>query len=175
MTRLDDLEALLGQPLRGSIAGNVDFVPEGAHGSAIVRIEARTIGVPDAMAERLTLAGRIDALPARPVAALQLAIDDITAREVTGNARVNLNGPLDALAINISSRLRQAQGYEATLSGAAKVNASAHTVRVEALAVQYRGQHARLLQPAVFTFSDGVAIDRLRIGLEQAVLDVAVA
>jgi translocation and assembly module TamB len=173
MTRLDDLEALLGQPLRGSIAGNVDFVPEGAHGSAIVRIEARTIGVPDAMAERLTLAGRIDALPARPVAALQLAIDDITVREVTGNARVNLNGPLDALAINISSRLRQAQGYEATLSGAAKVNGSAHTVRVEALAVQYRGQHARLLQPAVFTFSDGVAIDRLRIGLDQAVLDVA--
>ena len=53
------------------------------------------------------------------------------------------------------------------------MNVSAHTARVEALAVQYRGSTARLLQPAVFRFGDGVAVDRLRIGLEQAVLDVA--
>jgi translocation and assembly module TamB len=173
MTRLDDLEPLLGQPLRGSIAGNVEFVPERAHGSAIVGVEARTIGVPDAVVQRLTLAGRIEGLPARPAAALQLALDDIAAGGVTGNARVDLNGPPDALAVNIASRLRPAQGHEATLSGLAKVNTSAHTARVEALAVQYRGQQARLLQPAVFRFGDGAAVDRLRIGLEQAVLDVA--
>jgi translocation and assembly module TamB len=173
MTRLDDLEPLLGQPLRGSIAGNVELAPEGDHSSAIVRVEARTIGVPDAVVERLTLAGRINGLPGRPAVALQLALDDIAAQGVTGSARVDLNGPPAALAVNISSQLRQAQGYEATLSGVAKVNASAHTARVEALAVQYGGQHARLLQPAVFRFGDGFAVDRLRIGLEQAVLDVA--
>jgi translocation and assembly module TamB len=173
MTRLDDLEPLLGQPLRGSIAGNVEFVPEGEHSSAVVRVEARTIGVPDAVVERLALGGRIDGLPVRPAVALQLALDDIAAQGATGNARVDLKGPLDALAINISSRLRLAQGSEATLGGVAQVNTSAHTARVESLAVQYGGQHARLLQPAVFRFGDGFAVDRLRIGLEQAVLDVA--
>jgi translocation and assembly module TamB len=170
VARLEDFEALLGQPLRGSIVGNVDFEP---HGSALVRVEARTLGVPAAAAERVTLAGRINGLPSRPAAALQLALDGVTAAGVTGNARIDLNGPPDALAVNISSQLKEVQGYEATLSGAAKVNASAHTARVEALAVQYRGQKARLLQPAVFRFADGVAVDRLRIGLEQAVLDVA--
>ena len=173
MTRLDDLEPLLGQPLRGSIAGNVEFVPEVEHSSAVVQVEGRTIGVPDAVVERLALDGRIDGLPVRPAVALQLALDDIAAQGATGNARVDLKGPLDALAINLSSRLRLAQGSEATLRGAAKVNTSAHTARVESLAVQYGGQHARLLQPAVFRFGDGFAVDRLRIGLEQAVLDVA--
>ena len=173
MTRLDDLEPLLGQPLRGGIAGNVEFVPQGAHGTAIVGVEARSIGMPDAVVQRLTLTGRIEGLPGGPAAALQLALDDIAAPGVTGNARVDLNGPPDALVVKMSSQLKQAQGYEAKLSGLAKVNVSAHTARVEAFAVQYRGQQARLLQPAVFRFGDGVAVDRLRIGLEQAVLDVA--
>jgi len=141
MTRLADLESLLGQPLRGSLVGNVEFVPQGR--------------------------------PSRPAVAAQLVLDEIAAAGVTGNARVDLNGPLDALAVRISSRLKEARGNEATLSGAAKVNASAQTARVEALAVQYRGQQARLLQPAVFRFADGVAVDRLRIGVEQAVLELA--
>jgi len=173
MSRLDDLAPLLGQPLRGSIAGNVEFVPEGDHSSAIVRLEARTIGVADAVVERLTLGGRIDGLPVRPAVALQLALDDIAAQGATGTARVDLKGPLDALAINISSRLRLVQGDDATISGVAKLDTSAHTARVESFAVQYGGQHARLLQPAVFRFGDGFVVDRLRIGLEQAVLEVA--
>ena len=116
MTRLDDLEPLLGQPLRGGIAGNVEFVPQGAHGTAIVGVEARSIGVPDAVGAAPDADGRIEGLPGSPAAALQLALDDIAAQGVTGNARVDLNGPPDALVVNMSSRLKQAQGYEAKLS-----------------------------------------------------------
>jgi translocation and assembly module TamB len=84
-----------------------------------------------------------------------------------------LNGPQDALAVNITSRLQHGDGYEANLSGAAHINATAYTARVDALTLQYRGQNARLLQPAVFRFADGIAVDRLRVGVQQAVLDVA--
>ena len=105
MTRLDDLQALVDQPLRGSVVADVEFVPQGAKGSARVRVEAR----------------------------------DIAAQGFTGNARVDASGPLDALAVRISSGLKDADGYEASLSAAAQVDAVVHTARVEALALQYRG------------------------------------
>ena len=139
MTRLDDLQALVDQPLRGSVVADVEFVPQGASGSARAQVEAR----------------------------------DIAAQGFTGNARVDASGPLDALAVRISSGLKDADGYDASLSAAAQVNAVVHTARVEALALQYRGQSARLLQPAAFTFADGIAVDRLRVGVQQAVLEVA--
>ncbi len=139
ITRLDDLQALVGQPLQGSVVADVELVPQGANGSARVRVVA----------------------------------DGIAAQGFTGNARVDASGPQDALAVRISSRLKDADGYEASLSAAAQVNATVQTARVEALALQYRGQSARLLQPAVFTFADGIAVDRLRVGVQRAVLEVA--
>jgi len=172
MSRLDELQALVGQSLRGSVVANVELVPQGADGHALVRVEARGVGVADAAAERVTLSGRIGGLPSRPTVALQLVADGIASQGVNGNARVDLNGPQDALAVKISSRLQHGDGYEANLSGAMHINASAHTARVDALALQYRGQSARLLQPAVFTLADGIAVNRLRVAVQQAVLDV---
>ena len=173
MTRLEDLQVLIGQPLQGSVVANVEFVPHGANGDALVQVEARGVGMPDAAAQRVTLSGRIGALPSRPTAALQLVADGIAAQGFTGNARIDLNGPQDALTVNVSSRLQHGEGYEANLSGAAHINATAQTARVDALALHYRGQSARLLERAVFTFADGIAVDRLRVGVEQAVLDMA--
>ena len=173
MTRLEDLQALVGQPVQGSIAANVELVAHGEASDALVQLEARGVGVPDAAVERMTLSGRIGALPSRPTAALQLVASGIAAHGITGNARIGLNGPQEALTLNLSSRVKQADGTEANLSGAALVNAMARTARVQQFALEYRGETARLLQPALFTFADGVAVDRLRVGVQQAVLDVA--
>jgi translocation and assembly module TamB len=173
MTRLEDLQALVGQPLRGSIVANVELVPQGTNGDALVQVEARGIGVPNAAAERVTLSGRISALPSRPTAALQLIAEGIAAQGVSGDARIDLNGPQDALAVKASSRLRQGDRVPADVSAAAQLNATAKTARLDALRLQYGEQSARLLQPAVFKFADGIAVDRLRIGVEQAVLEVA--
>jgi translocation and assembly module TamB len=173
MTRLDDLAALVGSPLRGNFAASVEFVPQGENGKALVRVEARGIGVPDATAERVILSGEIGALPSRPTAALQLVADGIKVQDLTGHARVELNGPQDALAVKVSSRLKHSDGYDANLSATAQVNAAAHTVRLEASSLDYREQSARLLAPAVFSFADGIAVDRLRVGAQQAVLELA--
>jgi translocation and assembly module TamB len=138
VTRLDDLQALIGQPLQGSVVARLAFVPQ-----------------------------------ARPSVALQLVADGIVAQGFTGNARIDANGPQDAVTINVSSRLKDRDGSEARLAGAGEINAGAHTARVDALALHYRGQSARLLQRATFNFADGIAVDRLRVGVQEAVLEVA--
>lgn len=166
MTRLADLQALIGQPLEGSLVAKVELVPQGARGDALVQAEARGVGVPDARAERVTLSGRIGGLPSRPSAALQLVADGIAAQGFSGNARIEANGPQDALVLKASSRLKGGDGSPAQLSAAGRLNAIAHSARVEALALEFRGQRARLLQPAVFDFADGLAVERLRIGFE---------
>jgi len=173
MARLGDLQPLVGQALSGSLAANVEFVPQGGSGAALVRIEGRGVGLPDAAVEHMTLSGQVGALPSRPTAALALVAEGIAAKGVTGNARVEVNGPQDALAVKASSHLKDADGYEASLSGTANLDGVAQRARIESLAVNYRGQNARLLRPAVFRFADGIAVDRLRVGLQQAVLEVA--
>ena len=172
MARLDDLRPLVGQALSGSLAANVEFVPQES-GTALVRIEGRGVGLPDAAVERMTLSGQLGALASRPTAALAFVADGITAKGLTGNARVDVNGPQDALAVKVSSHLKDADGYAATLSGTANLDATAQRARIESLAVNYREQNARLLRPAVFKFADGIAVDRLRVGVQQAVLEVA--
>jgi len=173
MAQLDDLRPLVGQALSGSLAANMEFVPQGGSGAALVRIEGRGVGVPDATVERMTVSGQVSALPSRPTAALALVADGIAAKGLTGSARVDVNGPQDALAVKVSSHLKDADGYDASLSGTANLDGMAKRARVESLAVNYRGQNARLLQPAVFKLADGIAVDRLRVGVQQAVLEVA--
>ena len=173
MARLDDLQPLVGQPLQGSLAASVEFVPQGESGKALVRVEARGVGAPDASAERITLSGEIGALSSSPTTALQLVGDGIRVQDLTGVTRVELNGPPEALAVKVSARLKHPDGYDANLSATAHVDAVAHTARLDTTALDYRGQSARLLAPAIFSFADGIAVDRLRVGAQQAVLELA--
>ena len=53
------------------------------------------------------------------------------------------------------------------------LNAQSRVLSVSALQADWRQQTLRLLAPARIGFADGVAIDRLRLGLRQAVLEVS--
>jgi len=59
------------------------------------------------------------------------------------------------------------------VSAAATVNTVARTVNVASLQGDWHGLPVQLLAPVRVGFSDGVSIDRLRLGVRQAVLEVA--
>ena len=75
--------------------------------------------------------------------------------------------------VNLTAVSSDLQGAPARLSAAAKVDATGQTVNLTTLQADWRQQSLRLLAPVRIGFSDGVTIDKLRLGLRQAVLEVS--
>ncbi len=168
MTRLADLDALIGQPLSGSVTADLNLDA----GAARMEAEARDAGLPGSRVRRLALTARVTDPTTRPVVSAQVSAEGLDAGGTTGSAKVELSGPQEALAVRTTAALRVA-GTDAAVTGAAVVNVPGKQVALSALQVAAKGETLRLLAPAVVRFGDGVAVDRLRVGLRTAVLEVA--
>ena len=169
MARLDDLRPLVGQPISGSVTAEASLQGREAR----LELTADHAGIPSAAVARAVLSARVADPTIRPVVTATLNADGIEAAGIGGSAKLAVTGPQDALALRLSAALTNLAGADATLSTAATVNATAKQVQLAALSADWKGQTVRLLSPARVSFGDGVAVDRLRIGLQQAVLDLA--
>lgn len=173
VARLEDLQPWIGRALQGSVVANVDLVQSAGRAQAKVQLEARNAGVPGAQVERLNLSGRIDDPTTRPLVALQLAADGIASNGMTGAARLEANGTQDALKLKLNSDLHNLGGDDARVAATATLNATARQISFSALQAEYKGQTAQLLAPARISFRDGIIVERLRVGVQQAVLEIA--
>jgi translocation and assembly module TamB len=170
MTRLEDLAPLVGQKIGGSLTASVDANAERAK----LDLEARGAGLQGtANAGRAVLAMTVTQPATHPVVDATLAIDGFAASGIAGSAKMQVRGPQDALALRVDANLPVLDGAPASLSGAATVDASGQTAMLSALQAAWKGETLRLLGPARIGFAGGVSVDRLRMGLRQAVLDVS--
>ena len=64
-------------------------------------------------------------------------------------------------------------GADAKIDAATTVNAMAHEANIASLEASWKGQTARLLAPVKVGFGGGVTVDRLRLGLERATVELA--
>lgn len=169
MTRLDDLRPLIGQAISGAINASANLEA----GAARLQLDAQNAGIPTAHVGRALLNARIADPATHPVVAAKLQVDGIEAGGIGGAATLDVNGPEDALALRLAAGLRNLAGADADITTAAIVNATGKQVSVSALQAVWKGQTARLLAPVRIGFGDGVTVDRLRLGLQQATLEVA--
>ena len=173
VAQLEDLQPWIGQRVQGSVVADVDLVQSGEHAQAKVQLDARNVVVGGTHVDHLSVAGRVDDPTTRPKAALQLAADGIATNGMTGSARLQANGPPEAFVLKLSSDLHNVGQADAQITTTATLNAPARQVSFSALQAQYKGQTAQLLAPARVSFGDGLAVDRLRIGVQQAVLEAS--
>lgn len=169
MPRLDDLRPLIGQAVSGAVSAEAELDA----GSAKLDLDATGAGIPGSQVGRAKLAARVTDPLAHPVVDATLDVDGIQASGIGGSAKLAVRGPQEALALQLSAALRNLAGADATVTSTATLNATAKTVQLAALQAVWKDQTVRLLAPAKVSFGDGVAVDRLRIGLQQAVLDIA--
>ncbi len=168
MTRLDDLRPLVGEAVSGSVTAEAEL----QGGAAKLDLQATRAGIPGSSVGHAVLSARVTDPTTHPVVAATLEADGIEAGGIGGSAKLAVNGPQDALAIRLSAALTNLAGAPATVNGAATLNATAKTVQLAALTADWKGQAVRLLAPARVSFGSGVAVDRLRVGLQQAVLEL---
>jgi translocation and assembly module TamB len=170
MTRLADLAPLVGRPLAGSLIADLVASPDKAHVTAQLN-NADVTGT--AAASRIALVADVDQPESHPTLNATLDVDGVRAANIGGTLRMTAKGPADALALKLTASLPDLHGAPAQLNAAATLDTVGRTLNVASLQGEWRKQGIRLLAPVRIGFSDGVSIDRLRLGVRQAVLDVS--
>jgi translocation and assembly module TamB len=173
VAKLDDLQPWIGQPVQGGVTAEVDLVQTGGRAQAKIRLDARNAGVPGTQVEHLAVTGTVDDPAAHASVALQVAADGISSNSVTGQIRLDVDGPQEALKLKLSSSLHHETEGDVPLNATATLDANAKRLSIATLQAQYRGQPVLLLAPVRLSYGDGVAVDRLRVGMQQAVLEVS--
>jgi translocation and assembly module TamB len=171
MEHIADLDDLLGQPVQGSVEAHVDFDAAAPGGRARVRVDAKDLGVPAQQLQTLQLTGEIDALTTQPALALQLTTQALISG-VPAHLQAQLQGPLDAVVLGIKAGSEGDPTIQSQLTSTATFESERRELRVSALTLQYRGQTAHLLSPVVLSFAQGLAVDKLRLGVGQGVLQL---
>ena len=168
MARLADLAPLAGQAVSGSLSADLNL----DDGAARLAVDARDAGLPGNRVRRVQVQARVADPLGRPAVTANVAAEGIEAGSLGGSAKVDIQGPQEALQLRVNAALR-ASGTDVAVTGAAVVNVPGRQVALSVLQASGKGETLRLLAPATVRFGDGVAVDRLRLGVRSAVLEVA--
>lgn len=184
--RLADLDPLIAVLIPPGTRSPSDPALAGRLSARLTLTEAGTALIA-ADGDGLMLPGSVGigalALEVRVTDALAIARTQATLRlrglalgEVGGDLSLTAQGPAAALVLTADAGLTTPTG-PLKLAAGARLDASARRLALQHLEAQARGETVRLLAPAVLDFADGLAVDRLRLGLRpgrsQAAVEVA--
>ncbi len=171
MKRLADLSRLLGTRLAGSIAASAEI---DGHGTARLRLDAREAGL-EGTASVAT--ARLGATIRDPLAAPEvdatLDVTGLRAGTLAGDARLAAQGRASALGLRAQATVQGLGGAALQANAGATLDLPARRLTLSALQADWHSETLRLLAPVRIDFADAIAVDRLRLGLRQAVLEVA--
>ena len=173
MAKLEDLQAWIGQPVHGAVTATIDLVDMRGRPRAKIQLDAHKAGISGAQVDHVAVAGTIDDPTAHASVAVQVVADGVESHGVTGSIKLDATGPQEALKLQLAAKLHHETEGDVPLDATATVDASAKRVSLATLHAQYRGQPVQLLAPVRIAYGDGITIDRLRVGMQQAMLEVA--
>jgi translocation and assembly module TamB len=104
----------------------------------------------------------------------QVRVDakDIVAGTVKADARLTATGPLNALALQMNAQSPDLLGEPGSLEAAAQLNFAARELRLTHAEAHYHRQTLRLLAPSAVAFDNGVAVSKLKLGMQNAVVEL---
>ncbi len=169
--RLADLEPLIGKPIAGQARATLDSDDRAARLALTVR-DAALPGT--ASVGKAELNATVTDPNGHPSMDGTLTADGVSAGSTQGvSARVTAKGPQDDVALTVAANAPAVAGGAAKLTTAGTLNVTDRTLALQRMEAAWKDQVLRLLAPAKFSFADGVAMDRVRLGFQQAELTVA--
>jgi translocation and assembly module TamB len=144
MAQLSDLQPLIGKPLQGAIAANIDIAPGAGAGAGAGGSRAR----------------------------LDLVASNIVAAGVSGSARLSAVGPLSGLRIELAAQSPNVQGLPANLSAGALLDGTRRVLDLDRFDGRYHGQTLHLVSPSRVLFASGIRVRNLRLAAQKALVSV---
>jgi translocation and assembly module TamB len=110
--------------------------------------------------------------PKRTHVELHVDAHDLTAGQFAANAQLTAQGVVDAFGFKLDVQVPNLRGAPASLSTSGSADLAARTIAVASAAANYRGQDLHLLSPTRIAMANGVSVDVLKMGAQQAVFQL---
>lgn len=171
LARLADLQPLLGHPVAGQAAATLDSDNQAAKLSVTIA----DASVPGTVSIRNAALNAVVTDPkGRASVDGTLTVDGVSAGPAIGaSVRLAAKGTRDALALTLAANAPSLFGAPAKFAAAGNVNVDNRSLALNGLEASWKQQPVKLLAPAKLAFSDGVSMDRLRLGFRRAELSMA--
>ncbi len=166
--RLADFSSVAGKPLGGS--ATAELAAEGK----VVRLQATVRNAAmagAASAATATLDARVRDPLGAPVIDASLDFSGLNAAGIGGTARLDANGPPNALTLQAQVKLTGLGDTPLQANATARVDPSGRTATISVLQADWQGEKLRLLAPARLSYADGIRIDGARLGLRSGLLE----
>jgi len=172
MARLDDLVPLMGATVAGNISAAFDTVQVQGVPQARIQADMRHLEFNGERVDRLTADARIADPMQHPMLTGTVDVAGIQWGAVTGNTKLTANGPPGSVALRVASNFQTPRG-PARLSATATADLPDKNLRLVSLRATGAGETAHLLAPATVRFANGLSVDQLRFGIDDAVIALA--
>lgn len=168
---LADLEPLIGKAIAGEAKATLDSDDQAAR----LTLTVRNAALPGTAAiSKAVLQATVTDPTGHPTIDGSLVADGVSAGSAHSiSARMTAKGPLDAVGLTVSADAPDIAGGPARLATAGTLDATNRTLALARLEASWKQQVLRLLSPAKFSFANGIAMDRVRLGFRQAELAVS--
>jgi translocation and assembly module TamB len=170
ISRLADFEPLVGRPIAGQANATLDADDK----KAKLVLTIREAGMPGtASVGKAVLNATVMDPAGHPTIDGSFTADGVSASSAKSiSARVGAKGPLDALEMTVTANAPSVADGPAKLNTAGTLNVTEKSLALNRMEASWKQQVLKLLAPARINFSDGVAMDRIRLGFRQAELTI---
>ena len=103
---------------------------------------------------------------------LALEAQNVVAGGVTANARLSANGPMDALKVTLDGDSPAVAGQPARINATTTLNLTAKELQLASLKATWHDQDLTLLNPAKVAFANGLKVEQLQLGIQDARIEV---
>ena len=171
MTRLADLDPLLGLHLAGSVEAALDATAS----QATLTAKASNAALPNTAAvSRMTLRLAVANPTTQPVVNADLALDGVSAGTIAGSATLHAQGPKNALALKLAAALPRVDGAAARVEATGLVDVAQRVLRLDTLRADWKQVAVRLRQPArIEPVAGGIRLHDLRLAVDRGALTVS--
>jgi translocation and assembly module TamB len=170
---MNDLASFAGMPLRGGLNATADLASRNGKEQISLHLSGHALGVSGVALDVLQADGAIADAFVTPHLDMHLVLQGLATSGITGSAKAQLAGPLEALVATLDADLKDSDAQPAHLSAEAVAQVPKSQVRLDHLAADWRGQGITLVQPATFNLAGGVAVDRLDLKAAGGTLHAA--
>jgi translocation and assembly module TamB len=168
MGKLSDLDRLMGGRLAGSLSAEAVLDGDAVH----LKLDGASLGAAGSGVTKVGLVATVSDPLGKRVTDATLRLDGLRAQGIGGSAKLEANGPPEALGLKLSADLSGVAGAPLAARAAAVLDAAGQHLDVSGLTADWRDQHLALARPLRVGFADGVTLDDLALRLGAASLSV---
>jgi translocation and assembly module TamB len=120
------------------------------------------------------ISGQLALRPGRGGSTARIELDarNVVTGGLTTNAQLSAEGTMQALNVKLAAQVPKVGGLPADVMAAARLDVDTRELQLNTVEAHYHEQTVHLLSPARLSLANGLSIERLRLGAQDAVLEV---